>query len=254
MPRLQTVSETEFGKVAGPVPGALPARQIAPSPNGELGQPDLSLRLVVKTGSVTLEVVDVRESLRRVEGMAVRMGGYVESSSASYTGGRMAGLIMVRIPAERFSAALDEIGQLGKVKDMRTASEDVTLQFIDLRARLSNLQREENRLLEILSTAKTTDELLKLERELYRVRTEIERITGQINYIERNVKLSTITAHVSEPTPTPLPSLDWSAIWSGALVALYAVVKGMVVLAIGSAPVLAIGVPILLAVRHLLKK
>ncbi len=238
------------------LPSGLPQRQVA-APEGQVQSDqiaDLTGRLVVNTGSLSLEVANVRDMLHKIEVMAGRMGGYVASSSASSAGGHMTGMITIRVPRDQFQAALDEIGQLGRVKDLRTSSEDVTLQFIDLKARLNNLEREESRLAEILSTARTTDEVLKVEKELQRVRGEIERLTGQINYIQRNVQLSAVTAYLSEPDIRPLPSLDWSGIWVAALTALYYVVKGLVVIGVAIVPLAAVGIPLYVAVRHLMRR
>jgi predicted nuclease with TOPRIM domain len=89
--------------------------------------------------------------------------------------------------------AVSEIGTYGKVLDERTTSEDVTERYIDLKARLNNLQMEEQSLVELLAKTKTVDEILRVEQELARVRGEVESLQGQINYLDRNVAMSLIT-------------------------------------------------------------
>ena len=78
-------------------------------------------------------------------------------------------------------------------------SEDVTEQFIDLEARLRSALREEQSLLSLLERADTVSNILTIERELARVRSEIERLQGQLNYLSRRVDLATISVALFPP-------------------------------------------------------
>ena len=80
-------------------------------------------------------------------------------------------------------------------------SEDVTERFIDLEARLNSALREEQSLLSLLEKTGTISEIISVERELSRVRSEIERLQGQLNFLERRVELATITVSLFPPTP-----------------------------------------------------
>ena len=79
------------------------------------------------------------------------------------------------------------------------SSDDVTDQFIDLEARLRSAAHEETRLVELLGSAETVADILVIERELGRVRAEIERLQGQINFLGSRVELSTITVSLFPP-------------------------------------------------------
>ena len=78
-------------------------------------------------------------------------------------------------------------------------SEDVSERFIDLQARLKSSLREEESLLSLLERTATVSEVLTVERELARVRSEIERFQGQLNFLERRVDLATITVSLVPP-------------------------------------------------------
>jgi predicted nuclease with TOPRIM domain len=91
-------------------------------------------------------------------------------------------------------------------------SEDVTEQYIDLKARLENAQREEKILLDFLNKATNVKDMLEIEKELSRIREQIEYYTGQLKYLESRIDYSTITIELSEPRPpAPLPEVDWDA-------------------------------------------
>lgn len=66
---------------------------------------------------------------------------------------------------------------------------------------LDNLKKQENRLSEILKMATTVKDVLEVEKELGRVRGEIERLTGRMNYLEQSIEMSTISVDINEPAP-----------------------------------------------------
>ena len=107
---------------------------------------------------------------------------------------------------------MESIKRLGKVWAENAGSEDVTEQFIDLEARLRSAHREEESLLSLLERADTVSNILTIERELARVRSEIERLQGQINFMSRRVDLATISVALFPPeerlAEPPYGSLD----------------------------------------------
>jgi len=202
-------------------------------------------RMVIYNAYLSLETREIQSILDKVRSLAERYGGYVAGSSRSTYGMQAIADITIRIPKDKFHAAVQEIETYGKVLDESTTSEDVIEQYIDLKARLENLERQEKRLHDILEMARTVEEVLNVERELERVRGEIESLQGQVNYLERSVAMSAITVHLVEPPPpfTP-PGMDWGETLETALRGLFAVVRGLVILAITLIPFAIIGVPV----------
>jgi len=201
-------------------------------------------RMVIYNAYVSLEIGDIAGTLGKIRSLAEGYGGYVAGSSRSSYGMQATAEITIRVPKDKFHVAVQEIETYGKVLDERTTSEDVTQQYIDLKARLSNLQKQEQRLIEILGMARTVDEVLNVERELERVRGEIESLQGQVNYIERSVAMSVITVGLKEPPPpfTP-PGMDWGETFESALRGFFAVVRGLIILVVSLLPLVVIGVP-----------
>lgn len=198
-------------------------------------------RMVIFTAQVSLETGDVRSALTQVASIAEQMGGYVAGSSASIFGSSETATMTIKVPQDRFYQAIAAVESLGKLKDKQTQSDDITQEYIDLTARRDNLQTQEKRLQEILSFANNVDDILKVENELARVRGEIESLTGRINYLEKNVALSTIMVTFTKPAETPLPELDWTEPFKTGLAFLYSTVRGLVILAFIAIPFAAIG-------------
>ena len=112
----------------------------------------------------------------------------------------------IRVPVEKFDSLLAILTQLGELQQTHTESEDVTQEYYDIEARIANKQKEEKRLQKHLdeSTGKLED-ILAVERELTRVRGEIEQMQGRIRYLSNITALSTITLTATEIKTTPRP-------------------------------------------------
>ena len=174
-----------------PLPRAMPTATPAPaSANAPLPQ---AQRQVISTASLSLRVEDVPAAIDQVREIAQGMGGFVQQMSSFGEGDDRQAAIILRVPQGQFSAALQRIESLGRMLDQDLGREDVSEQLVDLNARLGSSQREEKSLLELLGRANQVSEILAVERELNRVRSDIEQLQGRLNFLERQVALATIT-------------------------------------------------------------
>jgi hypothetical protein len=216
---------------------------------------DFEERMVIYNAYVSIETTDIGGTFEKVKNLAGKYGGYVAGSSRSTQGMQERAEIILRIPKDEFQSAIKEIESYGELLDERTSSEDITERYVDLKARLSNLQKQEKRLNEILSMAKNVEEILQVERELTRIRGEIESLQGQINYLERNVEMSSIVVSLIEPPPpfTP-PGVDWGMTFETALMGFFGVIRGLIILIVTLLPLAIIGVPIYYLYRRREKK
>lgn len=159
-------------------------------------------RKIIKTGRISIEVDEFDATASAVEQLASAAGGFISDSSSYITSeGQKRGTITMRVPAEGFQSVLDEVKKLGEVKSTSSSGQDVTEEYIDLEARLTNYLRQEERFLSILDNATTVEDVLLVEEQLGRVRGEIERIEGRLRYFDNYIDLSTITVEISEPVP-----------------------------------------------------
>ena len=172
----------------------------APGAGGYVpGALDTAQRQVISQASVSMEVDEVPAAVAQVRTTAESLGGFVGQLSSSGGPERQQSTMTIRVPQAEFFTALEHIKSLGKVRSENVGSEDVTERFIDLEARLRSALREEESLLSLLDKANQVSEILSIERELSRVRSDIERAQGQLNFLERRVDLSTITVSLFPP-------------------------------------------------------
>ena len=141
----------------------------------------------------------VQTSVAEVRAIAEGLGGFVEKLSRSDSRDSQQATVIIRVPEVEFFAALESIEALGKVRSQSVGTEDVTERFIDMEARLKSALREEESLLALLEKALSVSEVLSIERELSRVRSEIERLQGQLNFLERRVEMATIVVTLFPP-------------------------------------------------------
>jgi len=202
-------------------------------------------RMIIYNGYISLETDDIDGTLNRIRSLAEGYNGYVAGTSRSMIGNQALADITIRIPQNRFRSTIDDILTYGKILDERTTSEDVTEQYIDLKARLKNLEILEQSLTDLLNRTATIEEILKVEQELARIRGEIDSLQGQLNYLERNVTMSMIKVSLREP-PSPFtpPGMDWGETFETAIRGLFAVISGLIILIIAILPlIIIIGIP-----------
>ena len=133
-------------------------------------------------------------------------------------------------------------------------------EFYDVQARLRNKRVEEARLLEVLKDATgKLSEVLEVEKELSRVREEIEQIEGRLRYLTDQTDLSTVTITLREeknfaPDGPPTVATRLSRALFGSLEAMKETGIGLLVLLAGLLPwVVPLGV-IAFAARWLIKR
>lgn len=190
------------GIMKAPATGAAPPGAAADVSRGlpvELG------RKIAQTAFYRIEVADVVQAARAAEEAAVPLGGYVQDALIEGRPGGTARMTL-RVPAERFAELDRRLTQLGTVLERRLGSEDLTASYVDVESRVRTLRAQEARLLELVRQARTVDEVLRVEQELWRVRGDIESLQGQLRAWDRMVQLSTASVEfVPEGGARPLP-------------------------------------------------
>ena len=209
------------GEVGAPAPGA--ADSFSSVSGNAASAPDKGIPTVVVSGDRNLILtakIDMRTkdpwaTSDRAQAIASGLGGDVLNLSQSGTADTRSASLTIRVPSNRFGDALQALKSLdGEIQTSGVSAQDVTDQFVDLQARLTAKQAEEQRYIAILNRANTIDEILKVDASLGSVRTQIEQLTAQINSIKGRTEFSTISMSIS--TLTALPGDTTSKAWDPA--------------------------------------
>jgi len=238
------------GKAESDVPAKLAA---VPRPEAD--------RKIIYTGQIDLVVEDFEKFRQRVTELVAEANGYIDQFREDRTrGDRLAGHWVVRVPSTGFESFLEKIAELGVPETLQTDAQDVTEEYVDLGARIENKKKLEARIRELLEKREgKIDEVIKVESKLAEVRGEIERMQGRLNYLASRSSLSTITINAREedryaPPQEPAFGKQIAGTWGGSLDAMARAGKGLVLLAVGGAPWLAlvafVGFPLLWMLRR----
>ena len=198
------------------------------------GQADLSK--IIRDGQISVTIDDgtFKASAGSVSHIAAVNGGSILSSS---TEGGDSGSFTLRIPAASFDKAMFQLAQLGTVDSSASQGQDVTAQYVDLKAHMKIYLSRRRVLFGLMQQATTIGQTLTLQNQLDDVQLKIDQLTGQINYINKQVAESTIKVDLHEagaaveesPDAIDNPSLGraWDRAVQGFLNVLAAVVIGL---------------------------
>ena len=154
-------------------------------------------RKIIYNASMRVEVDEVENQTKEVIAKAKSQGGYMVSSDINR--------VTIRIPSEKLNSFMDEIATMGEVESRNVYSQDVTEAYADMEIRLENAEKARKRYLELLDKAEKVSDILEIEKELERLNTDIERLKGQINSYDTQIKYSSVSiSFFTKAKPGPL--------------------------------------------------
>jgi hypothetical protein len=166
----------------------------------ELPSPELANRKLIRNANVELEIVSFDNAVEKITAFANEEHGYVATTdSEKQANGKLKGQVVVKVLPENLDRFLQKIRSLGELKNQTLGTEDVTKSYFDTDARLKNAHVMEQRLIDMLKTktGKVSD-LLQVEKELGRVREEIEKMQGELKYWDSQVQFAAVTIALAE--------------------------------------------------------
>lgn len=166
-------------------------------------------QMVIKTGTAEIEVPEgkIAERYSALQTMAKQYGGDIESSSYSESDSGKTQYVTVRINSSDFDTFTGRLSEIGTVKSFSSNSEDVTQQYIDISAKLTNLIASRDRLMALYNTTANLSDIIMLEREIADVQYQIDSTTQEKLYYERQSAKATVSVTLSEPLPVVNKSL-----------------------------------------------
>ena len=221
-------------------------------------------RKIIRNAELGLESNSPEETQKQVASIAESKGGFVvesqQSSSDRRSSTRDTVTMTVRVPAEKFTEALDEIRKAaGRVVIETVKGLDVTEEFIDIEARLKAKRALEEQFMEIMKRANSVEDALNVQRQLAEVRGEIEKIEGRKRFLENQASLSTIKLRIQTPAAISASGAGFfsklaDSINTG-IEAAMDFVLGLITFVIATIPfILFIGLPVYLLIRYFWRK
>jgi hypothetical protein len=178
---------------AGDVGGA---KAGAPAPQDAV--PDVTL--IIRTGTMTVEVQAIDPALLKARTAIAGLGGYISASDQATDGDRTIASVTYRFPSARWEDAQAAIRDIAtKVVSAKTGSTEVTGQVLDLGARITNLRATEQALQAIMAKATKIPDILEVQSQLTDVQGQIEQLSTQESHLRDQASLATLTVLFQTP-------------------------------------------------------
>src|SRR5438552_479726 len=187
-------------KAVAETPENLSRAEQAGTKPAETPAPALANRKLIRNATVEHQIVSFDDAVQKITALANEERGYVATTnSEKQANGKLRGQVVVKVLPENLDRFLQKVRGLGELKNQTLGTEDVTKAYFDTDARLKNARVMEQRLIEMLKTktGKVSD-LLQVEKELGRVREDIEKMQGELKYWDSQVQFATVTISLVE--------------------------------------------------------
>ena len=174
---------------------------------------DISQKLV-RSGGINFQSEDLEKDYQQIKGMLGGFDAYLENESQSNDQFRKTYNLSIRVPSDKYDSLLNRISGIAfKVDSKYSNTDDVTERYYDLQSRIQNKKELEKRYREILTKANEVKDILEIERNLNEVRTDIEMMEGQFNYLNNQIKFSSLQVQFYEELPYELNSPKKKGFW-----------------------------------------
>lgn len=200
--------------------------------------PEVSDRMVQETSNISMVVDSVRQSLDAVLNHVSGIGGYMVSSSLNQPEEAPFATLIVRVPQPELRSTLEYLrGMAVKVTSENLLGRDVTDEYLDLEARLGTLNKTKAKFEEILEIATEVDDILRVQREIINLQSQIDSLKGQQLYLQKTSETAKLTVYLSTdewalPYTPSEPSFRPNVIFKQAVRSLVKTLRGLAKLAI----------------------
>ena len=182
------------------------------SRSARLADADVVERKIVTNVDMNVRVDDVNDAMEAVTNLVDTSGGFVVSVSRTEDEDETFAFMSFRIPSNDLEAILSRVRDISeRVERENRSSQDVTTEFVDIEARLGNLEAAEQQLMVLFERSGKVSDVLEVQRELTNMRGQIESLQGRLNYLSQTTATSLVSVWFHPTTSTaPISDPGWS--------------------------------------------
>lgn len=149
--------------------------------------------LLIREGEYRISVGNTDSARSSIQRMVAEQKGHIQGEELNDWGDRIALIMKIKVPSARFENAIGSLDKIGTIEHQVVHVQDVTGEWVDKDARLRSMRLMEERYLRLIERAGKVSELLEVERELGRVRADLESMEAQLRVLNDRVAMSSIT-------------------------------------------------------------
>jgi len=171
--------------------------------DGSTGSTGVKNQKLIRTMNLETETNDLDKLLSDLDAKIAALNGYIENksvrngSSSATRRYRYADMV-IRIPVDQLDGFVDHVKGATNIVNYTEKADDITLSYVATQSRITALETEQARLLELLAKAEDMSDLLQIEKRLTEVRTELEQVTSQLRLYDNWVDYGTVNLSVTE--------------------------------------------------------
>lgn len=189
------------------------AKQSSPVSESQIQSPDISQKLI-RSGGINFQSESIEKDYQQIKSMLVGFDAYLENENQNNDNYRKSYNLSIRVPSEKYDSLLNAVSKIAfRVVNKYSNVDDVTERYYDLQNRIQNKKELEKRYREILSKANQVKDILEIERNLNEVRSDIEQMEGQFNYLSKQIKFSSLQVQFYEELPYELNTPKKKGFW-----------------------------------------
>ena len=158
---------------------------------------------IQRNANISIEVKNLDESIDKLNEIILLFNAEIISSNkGGIDFGQPYANIRIRVLSGNLDSAINEFKKLStKIISENIYTNDVTEEFIDTEARLKIMKSTEDRFNSLLLKSETVEEIIQVEKELMRIRGDIESLEGRLNYLSKTTDTSEINLNLNEQIP-----------------------------------------------------
>ena len=158
---------------------------------------------IQRNANISIEVKNLDESIDKLNEIILLFNAEIISSNkGGIDFGQPYANVRIRVLSGNLDSAINEFKKLStKIISENIYTNDVTEEFIDTEARLKIMKSTEDRFNSLLLKSETVEEIIQVEKELMRIRGDIESLEGRLNYLSKTTDTSEINLNLNEQVP-----------------------------------------------------
>jgi len=195
---------------------AMLAPTAAPAAAGATPAPEAirDARKIILTTNLQLVVQDTDKTIAAIKGEVGAQGGYVAQANVWREENLLSAHLTVHVPADKLDAFVAVVKKYAlRIEREESTGQDVTEEYVDLQAQLTNLEAAEKELRELLTSVREktgkAEDIMAVYRELVNIRGQIDQLKGRQQYLDRMTAMATINLDLSERQPEPIDRPGW---------------------------------------------
>lgn len=163
------------------------------SPDEEMDHEQIERKLI-KSGNIQFETSDMDKTRQQILDAVKKYNGYISADDLWHSEVQSRSNLTVRLPSKNFDAFVtDATANVTQFDNKQFNVQDVTEEFLDIEARLKTKKELESRYQDLLKKANSVQDILSIEEQIGKLRSDIESIEGRLNYLQNQVSYSTVT-------------------------------------------------------------